>query len=187
MTICIAAVIVAGCTDVSTSSVTPAPTMTHAVSPGIPATTPDDVTTTVCAGDLCSFVPPSPAQVNGTSLRIEAVPQRYSRMMSSTPGIGLTPNATGFSPATATFSWKAGYGQFLSWNAPDYTVNQLGATALNHGEKLYWSFIDNPASTTEPVVITVSAKDPATGIVLGTSTVTLTWDGDYAVTVKDIQ
>ena len=152
-----------------------------------PATTPAGVTTTGCAGDVCSFVPSSTAPVKGTSLRIEASPQRYSPMMSSTPGIGLTPNVTGFNASAALFTWNASYGQFLSWNAPDYTVNQLGGTASSHGGKLYWSFIDKPSSTTKPVIITVTAKDPATGAVLGTSTVTLAWDGDNAVTVKDIQ
>ncbi len=108
-------------------------------------------------------------------------------MMSSTPGIGLTPNVTGFNTSDAAFSWNASFGQFLSWNAPDYTVNQLGATTSNTGGKLYWSFTEKPASTTEPVVITVTARDTVSGTVLGTSTVTLAWDGDYAVTVKDIQ
>jgi hypothetical protein len=106
-------------------------------------------------------------------------------MMSSTPGVGLVPNATGFNASSALFTWNASYGQFLSWNAPDYTVNQQGATITNSGGKLYWSFIDRPASTTEPVVITVIAKDPASGTVLGRSSVTLAWDSDYAVTVQD--
>jgi hypothetical protein len=105
--------------------------------------------------------------------------------MSSTPGIGLTPNATGFDVSDAEFTWNASYGQFLSWDAPDYKVNQLGATASNSGRKLFWSFIDKPTSTQEPVVVTVSAKDPVSGSVLGTSTVILEWDGDTAVTVRE--
>jgi hypothetical protein len=187
LAICFAAVLVAGCTGGSQPAITPSPTAAPVVSSGITPATPAVATTTGCAGDVCSFVPSSTAPVNRTSLRIEAAPLRYSPMMSSTPGIGLTPNVTGFNASAALFTWNASYGQFLSWNAPDYTVNQMGGTASSHGGKLYWSFTNSPASTAEPVVITVSAKDPATGAVLGTSTVTLAWDGNTAVTVKDIQ
>jgi hypothetical protein len=107
--------------------------------------------------------------------------------MSSTPGIGLTPNITGFTQGSARYMWNATYGQFLSWNAPDYTVNPRGATLTNNGEKLYWSFTDRPVSPAIPVSITVTAEDKASGQVLGTSTVTLAWDGNYAVTVQNIE
>jgi hypothetical protein len=187
LAICIATVVAAGCANGPQAPVTPSPMPSLAVSPGIPETTPAGVTTTGCTNDVCSFVPLSISPQPVTSLRIEASPQRYSPMMSSTPGIGLAPNATGFDPSAASFAWNASYGQFLSWNAPDYHVNQLGPATSNSGKKLYWSFIDKPSSTTEPVIITVTARDPVTGSVLGTSTVTLAWDGDYAVTVKDIQ
>ena len=99
--------------------------------------------------------------------------------MSSTPGIGLEPVVTGFDAGNATFAWKTTYGQFLSWNSPDFTVNQLGDSATNHGEKLYWSFIDQPASTATPVTITVTATDTASGRLLGSSTVTLAWADNY--------
>lgn len=107
--------------------------------------------------------------------------------MSSTPGIGLEPVATGFRPGNATFAWKATYGRFLSWNSPDFRVNQLGGSASNHGEKLYWSFIDRPVSTADPVLITVTATDPGSGRILGTSAVTLVWEGNYSVTVQEIK
>jgi hypothetical protein len=187
LTVCIAAVIVAGCTNGPQAPVTSPPTTALALSPGIPETTLAGVTTTGCTNDVCSFVPLSVSQQPVTSLRIEASPQRYSPMMSSTPGIGLVPNATGFDASAASFAWNASYGQFLSWNAPDYKVNQLGTATSNSGGKLYWSFIDKPSSTTEPVVITVTARDPVSGTVLGKSTVTLVWDGDNAVTVQDIR
>ena len=107
--------------------------------------------------------------------------------MSSTPGIKLEPVVTGFSIQDASFAWKASYGQFLSWNSPDYTVNQLGDSASNHGEKLYWSFTDKPSSTVTPVTITVTATESGSGRFLGRSTVTLAWDGDYAVTVQGVE
>lgn len=185
--VCIAVAFAAGCTNVSQVPATPVPPFPPAVSPSVMVTPGAGMTTAGCADDVCSFIPSPASQVRDTHLRIEASPQRYSPMLSSTPGIGLAPHATGFNASAAAFTWNASYGQFLSWNAPDYTVNQLGATASNSGEKLYWSFIDKPLSTTEPVVITVSAKDPVSGAVLGTSTVTLAWDGDYAVMVQDIR
>ena len=39
----------------------------------------------------------------------------------------------------------------------------------------------------EPVIVTVTATEPATGRVLGSSTVILGWDGDFAVMVKEIR
>jgi hypothetical protein len=107
--------------------------------------------------------------------------------MSSTPGVGLELTAVGFRPENASFAWKASYGHFLSWNAPDYRVNELGDTAVNRGEKLYWSFTDKPSSTINPVTITVTATENGSGQVLGMSAVTLAWDGDYMVTVKTIE
>lgn len=122
-----------------------------------------------------------------TALSINASPARYSPFMSSTPGIGLEPLITGFSAQDATFAWKATYGQFLSWNFSDFRVNQLGDSATNHGEKLYWSFIEKPASTKTPVTITVTATDTGSGRIMGSSVIILAWDGDYAVTVKNIE
>lgn len=143
-----------------------------------------------CVNGKCRVVParttpdlPAPAP----SIRLEASPRRYSPMMSSTPGIGLAVNASGFTPADARFAWTATYGQFLSWNAPDYLVNQLGNTVINHGDTLYWTFTEKPASTKDPVTVTVTAKDSRTGVVLGSSMVTLSWNGDYAVMVWDVR
>ena len=64
---------------------------------------------------------------------------------------------------------------------------RTGKPVTNHGEKLYWSFTEKPASTLGPVIVTVTATDPATGRVLGNSTATLGWDGDFAVMVKEIR
>jgi hypothetical protein len=140
-----------------------------------------------CVEGQCSVMPATiePVAVK-PMVRLEATPQRYSPIMSSTPGIAFSVNTSGITPATTTFSWTTGYGQFLSWNPPNYTVNQLGDSATSHGETVYWSFIDKPASTAKPVMVTVVAKDTASGKELGRSTATLAWDGDYAVRVQDI-
>jgi hypothetical protein len=122
-------------------------------------------------------------------------------MMSSTPGIGLTPNVTGFTAADASFEgnatdfkwsainfeWNATYGEFLTWEAPEYKVHEIGNPVANSGGKVYWTFTEKPASTKDPVTITVTARDMTRrGAVLGSSTVTMSWDGDYAVYVQDI-
>jgi hypothetical protein len=143
-----------------------------------------------CVDGTCSVLPApsgSPAGPGLTGITVRASPQRYSPIMSSTPGIGLEPVSTGFRTDNASFAWKATYGQFLSWNSPDFKVNQLGDSANNHGEKLYWSFTDKPSSTATPVTITVTATDTASGRPLGSSTVTLAWEGNYSVTVKTVE
>ena len=122
-----------------------------------------------------------------SSVRIGATPQRYSPIMSSTPGIELSvimPLAS--IPHTVVYDWKADYGQFLSWNPPDYTVNQKGAEVTTNGGKIYWSFTEKPASTASPVTITMTARDTATRKEVGHSTLTLVWDGTNAVMVQGI-
>jgi len=121
------------------------------------------------------------------SVRIEAGPQMYTPLMSSTPGVGLTPNVTGFNPVDAEFTWNASYGQFLDWGPPNYTISMLSQPVVNHGEKVYWSFTDVPASTRDPVIISVTARDLPSGRILGSSRLTLGWKGNFTVTVQKIE
>ena len=106
-------------------------------------------------------------------------------MMSSTPGIGLTLNTSGFNATAAEYVWSASYGSFLSWDPPDYTVHLSGNEVKNHGEKLYWTFTDNPGSTNEPVRITVTARDPVTHNDIAATALILEWEGDTAVIVRN--
>jgi hypothetical protein len=103
--------------------------------------------------------------------------------MSSTVGIGITPHLAGVNMSETQFSWNASYGTFLSWAPPDSKVINMGNPVTNNGEKLYWSFSETPPVTTDPVRIVVTATDIADGTILGTSTLTLGWDGNYAVIV----
>ncbi len=140
-----------------------------------------------CVRGKCSVVPASTSSAVPqvlTGITVNASPRLYSPVMSSTPGVRLEPVVTGFSAGNATFAWKASYGRFLSWNAPDYQINQQGDSVTNHGEKLYWSFTDKPSSTTTPVTITVTATDTASGNILGSSVVTLDWADNYSVSVR---
>lgn len=143
-----------------------------------------------CVDKKCSVIPAIktvsvPAE--GTAITVRASPKRYSNFMSSTPGIGLEPVASGFDAGNATFTWNATYGLFLSWNSPDFRVNELGDSAINHGEKLYWSFRDLPSSPVTPVTITVTAADPGSGRILGRSTITLVWEEKIWITVRETE
>ena len=189
LVICIAAVALAGCTANTppavaggTDTITPTTTVTTDRPPDCSAGS------CGCSDGTCPMVP-APAttasDMKKPSIRLTTSPQRYTPLMSSTAGIVIEVNATGFDPAGARFAWNATYGNFLSWGPVDYTVRERGNPVINHGEKLYWTFIEKPASTHEPVVVTVMATDPATGRVMGRSTVILDWDGDFAVVVRE--
>ena len=125
--------------------------------------------------------------MTSTSLNLSASPQRYTPLLSSTVGVGIDVTATGFDPSTSLVSWNATYGKFLSWDPANFTVNDLGNPVTNNGERLYWSFSEKPLSPLEPVIITVTAKDPVTARVLGSSRLILEWDGDFAVAVREIE
>jgi hypothetical protein len=154
-----------------------------------------------CVNGTCGIIPATDQAAQKISVRPEASPQRYSPMMSSTPGIGLTPKVTGFVAADAnfegnatdfewnaiTFEWNATFGRFLMWDASDYNVHDVGNPVATDGRTIYWTFTEKPASTKEPVTITATARDMTRrGTVLASSAVTLSWDGDYAVYVQDI-
>ena len=82
------------------------------------------------------------------------------------------------------YTWNATYGYFLSWGPVNFTVQERGNPIINNGEKLYWSFMEKPPAPLDPVFVTVTATDPVTNKVLGNSSITLGWDGDFAVVVK---
>ncbi|HVP97066.1 hypothetical protein [Methanoregula sp.] len=104
----------------------------------------------------------------------------YTVFMSSAPGIGLSPVVSGPVPAgNLTYVWKTDYGHFISWNAPDYTVQELGATATGSGTKVYWTFMDENGSVSRPLVhITLTVIDPATGATLGNAEEIIGWDAN---------
>jgi hypothetical protein len=107
--------------------------------------------------------------------------------MSSTVGIGLTPNVSGLKTAGTEYEWTATYGRFLDWSAPNYTVNTLPEPVVNHGEKIYWSFTETPKSPLVPVVITVTERDIASKKPLASSRLTLGWKDNMTVVVEKIE
>jgi hypothetical protein len=147
--------------------------------PATPATTEVPATCSADTG-VCPVVIP-------TLVRIDASPTRYSPLMSSTPGIRLTPNASGFNLTDAEFTWNASYGHFLSWDSPGYTIKKLPRPVINHGETIYWSFIDPAASTRDPVIISVTARNVTSGQVYGNSELSLGWEGNVTVILLNTQ
>ena len=121
------------------------------------------------------------------SLMIDASPQVYSPIMSSTVGIGLTPNVSGLKTNGTEYEWTATYGHFLDWSAPNYTVNSLPEPVVNHGEKIYWSFTETPESPLVPVVITVTERDITSKKPLAGSRLTLGWKNNMTVFVEKIE
>ncbi|MDD1696466.1 MAG: hypothetical protein LUQ54_06175 [Methanoregula sp.] len=121
------------------------------------------------------------------SLRIDASPKTYSPLMSSTVGIGLTPNLSGFETAGAEFEWNATYGYFLDWSAPNFTVSRITQPVVNQGEKIYWSFSQEPASPRVPVIITVTLRDSVSQKPLAGSRMTLGWKDNLTVVVEKIE
>jgi hypothetical protein len=121
------------------------------------------------------------------SLTIDAFPQVYSPLMSSTVGIGLTPNVSGYKTAGAEYEWTATYGHFLDWSAPNYTVNTLPEPVVNQGEKIYWSFTRAPDSPQGPVVITLTARETTSKKSLASSRLTLGWKDNLTVVVEKIE
>jgi len=121
------------------------------------------------------------------SLTIDASPQVYSPLMSSTVGIGFTPNVSGLKTAGVEYEWSATYGHFVDWSAPNYTVNTLSEPVVNHGEKIYWSFIEAPESPPAPVVITVTERDITSKKPIASSSMTLSWKNNITVVVEKIE
>jgi hypothetical protein len=112
------------------------------------------------------------------SISIQPDITRYTVLMSSAPGIGLSPNITGPSPpANLTCKWTTNYGHFLSWNAPDYTVNEQGTTVSGNRTKVYWTYIGENESFPRPQVhVSLAVTDPSTGATLGHAEKIIDWD-----------
>jgi hypothetical protein len=158
----------AGCVDSSQKNSPPA------------STTQTPALTCSAEANVCTVELPA-------SLTIDASPQVYSPIMSSTVGIGLTPNVSGLKTAGVEYEWTATYGHFLDWSAPNYTVNTLSEPVVNHGEKIYWSFIEAPESPPAPVVITVTERDITSKKPLASSRLTLGWKNNMTVVVEKIE
>lgn len=109
---------------------------------------------------------------------------RFTLAMSSAPGMGLSPNISGLTGGSGkyVYLWKTDYGSFLSWNAPDFTVKELGSNITLPGGKVYWTYGGAPAGTARPLVhVTLDVIDSTTGSVVGHAERVIGWgEGDMA-------
>ncbi len=147
------------------------------------------VLVTVCiavivAGGCTAISPANPQNVTapqpGTvSVTIHPDITHYTTLMSSAPGIGLSAQVTGtLPPDTMDYIWKTDYGQLLSWNAPDYTVREIGTISTSGNlTKVYWTYIgENETGSRPPVHVTFDIIDRATGATLGHAEQVIGWD-----------
>jgi hypothetical protein len=79
--------------------------------------------------------------------------------MSSTVGIGLTPDYSG--PGPVIFVWNTTYGHFISWNAPDFKVIQYNDSSETTDQTIYWSYpTEDMGKEKPPVTIRLVVKTP---------------------------
>lgn len=144
------ATLFAGCTTEKPpgTSIPAPPETTPAVKP---VTTP---VTIMATGTGVPLTTPGPAD-----LTIRAFPEKYIPLMSSTVGIGLTPHYTG--PGPVVYSWNTSYGYFISWNSPDWNVNQHGNSIDTTNETVFWTYSpDEMGKAKPPVTIRLIVKTP---------------------------
>ena len=135
----------------------------------------------ICAAGCTTPAPtvPNNTTVSSVSVTIHPDITHYTILMSSAPGIGLSAQVNGTLPADSLkYIWKTDYGQLLSWNAPDYTVGELGNISTSRNlTKVYWTYNnENKAGSRPPVHVTFDIIDPATGATLGHAKQLIGWD-----------
>ncbi len=136
----------------------------------------------IVAAGCTATSPANPQNVTATipatvTVAIQPDITRYTMLMSSAPGIGLSPTITGLVPAgNLTTVWTTDYGHFLIWQAPDYTVQDAGSSVTTNGTKVYWTYPGTNAGVSRPPVhITLTVIDAATNTTLGQAEQTIGW------------
>ncbi|MCU0631864.1 MAG: hypothetical protein MUC66_02675 [Methanolinea sp.] len=108
--------------------------------------------------------------------------QRYTVVMSSSPGIPFGPDLgwVNASACSYRYRWKASDGLFLDWEPPGFQVQEVGATFTREYGKVYWTWKDQGIQG-KNVTITLEVLDPAGVRVLGRAEREISWDGEYAI------
>ncbi len=140
---CICALLLAGCTDQKGESLP--------VSPAARSPVETVITTPVTTVTLFSPVTGSPLTTPAYGgLTIQATPEKYSPVMSSTVGIRLTPHYD--TPAAVVYNWTTNYGYFLSWNSTDGKVTQYNQSIVTQEPDIYWSYSPDEMGKEKPPV-----------------------------------
>jgi hypothetical protein len=126
------------------------------------------------------------ASTDHTPLAISVDRMIYTPTMSSTVGIGLTPEySPGIDNETVSFRWQTDYGYFLSWGEPDFKVTNNGQDVTTSGHKVYWSYSpDDMDKDKPPVHVTLTMVDKASGRALNTTGIDIGWESKEMAIVK---
>lgn len=119
-------------------------------------------------------------------INIKADRDSYSPLMSSTVGIGLTPEfPQAIDNGTVSFRWQTDYGYFISWKAPDFKVHEMGQDVTTDDGKIYWSYSpDDIDKDKPPVRVTLTMVDKATGKAVNTTGLDIGWESQGMASVK---
>jgi hypothetical protein len=114
---------------------------------------------------------PSPVTVT-----IEPGMTNYSSIMSSVPGLPLTPVVSGSVSANHRFRWRTDYGSFLLWSQLlDWKISDQGSDCTLGDTIVYWQYLSVPADVSIPVRIHLDLIEGATGNVLASDDLSLAW------------
>lgn len=118
------------------------------------------------------------ASTDHTPLAISVDRMKYTPTMSSTVGIGLTPEyPSGIDNETVSFRWQTDYGYFLSWGAPDFKVTNNGQDVIGPDNKVYWSYDpDDMDKEKPPVHVTLTMVDKASGRAMNSTGIEIRWE-----------
>ncbi len=105
----------------------------------------------------------------------------YTPLMSSTVGIGLTPEyPSSVNNSTVNFHWHTDYGYFLSWGSPDFKVTNNGQDVVTTDRTIYWSYSpDDMDKEKPPVHVTLTMVDKMSGRTLNTTGIDITWENSH--------
>ena len=135
----------------------------------------------------CTSPLPPPCSKNLTP---SIIPGRdaYALTLSSFPGLPLSPDPglEASSSCLYQYRWLATDGTFLSWREPDFIVREVGNDTIADNGTVYWTWRnpDLPASGHD-VRITLEVRDPGGSTLLGSTTLSVGWEGETAVVRKN--
>ena len=135
----------------------------------------------------CTAPLPEPCSRNLTP---SIIPGResYALVLSSTPGLPLSPDPGQGTSSSCIYRyrWLATDGTFLSWKGPDFVVRETGNDTITDNGTVYWTWRDpNLPASGHDVRITLEVLDPGGGTVLGSTTLSVGWEGETAVVRKN--
>lgn len=113
-----------------------------------------------------------------TRMGVTAAPAACLAGLSTTLGIGLTPESTPPEGVKVRYRWHADRGSLKSYNEDTQETVVHGADALNDGGKLYWACDGPGIGDRSPVTVTIATEDAESGEVLARTDVRLEWDDE---------